>query len=248
MRISIMIQENELSEKLKMEMWHLYQRYYAYSKQDFLKKMEKNNYYALYYYNDNLVGFTGLRINDIKIQRQNYFLLYFGQTVIDQSFRGQQLIQRTGTKLCLKFWNKLLFSKAIFWADTLTYKAYLVFAKSLQECYPSRKRQMPTQVEKVIDFIGDTHYPTSYNKKNRTVVKDINLVTDSTVQIKAQDRGDLDIQFFMKANPNYAIGHGLITLGPMNLTNLIFIMKNAINRVWKRIGRSSPSIELAVKG
>ena len=126
-------------------------------------------------------------------------------------------------------------SQTYFWADALTFKAYLVFTKSLEEFYPTRQQENPEHIQKVIDHIGRENYGASYNIGLGTVCKDQVLVNDPCVHIPLKYQDDPDIRFYTQANPGYTQGHGLIALAPLSGTNF---MKLA-NRLMMKAAKSS---------
>ena len=231
-RIKVNIVSNKLTETIKEQMWNLYRQYYHYTKADFMQRVEKNNFYSFYTSGDKIIGFTGLRINQSRINDKKQFLVYFGQTVVHEDFRGKSLIPVTGAKLCMKFWKEMLLSDVYFWADSLTYKAYLVFAKTVEVMYPSRKRFMPTQVKTIIDHIGKIHYGNTYCPKTGTVQKQKVLVNDTTMHIPQKYRADEDIRFYLKSNPLFEEGHGLLTITPMNRTNIGNLMGRYLRKIF----------------
>lgn len=230
-KITVSIVSNELSPAVKEEMWKVYHKYYDYSKAYFMQRMEKNNFFSLYKDGEQIVGFTGLRIDRTRINNKKRLLIYFGQTIIDTEYRGKSLIPTTGAKLCLRYLPELLTSKTYFWADCLTYKAYLVFAKTLEVYYPSYNNEKCQDVQAVIDFIGETHYQDSYCRRTGTVEKEAVVVNDPNTQIPYKYRKDPDINFYAGANPLFMEGHGLITLGPVTWRNFGLL----IGRLAKRL-------------
>lgn len=230
-KITVSIVSNELSPAVKEEMWNVYQMYYDYSKTYFMQRIEKNNFFSLYKNGDQIVGFTGLRIDRTRINGRKRLLIYFGQTIIDTDYRGRSLIPTTGAKLCLKYLPEILTSKTYFWADCLTYKAYLVFAKTLEVYYPSYKNEKCQDTQDVIDFIGETHYSNSYCRQTGTVEKEAVVVNDPNTQIPYKYRKDPDINFYAGANPLFMEGHGLITLGPVTWNNFGNLMSRLVNKV-----------------
>ena len=142
-------------------------------------------------------------------------------------------------KLIRKFWKQILFAKAWFWADALSYKAYLVFAKNLTEYYPTRQYATPQAVQEVVDFIGETHYGDSYCSKTGTVHKSVKYVADPSVSICQHDKQDPDVSFYAQANPKSQQGHGLLTLGPISARNVWRLTRRAIGKVIARSGRIS---------
>ncbi len=228
--IQTTIVSNDLSDAIQEEMWEVYRHYYHYSKEYFMARISKNNYYSFYRSNGTIVGFTGLRINRTRINGKRQFLVYFGQTVIEEQYRGMSLIPMTGAKLCLKYWKDILWSEVFFWADALTYKAYLVFAKTVPEMYPSYKQAMPTTVEQVRNHIGEMHYADTFCKETGTIRKDTVWVNDTTLTIPARYRLDPDIRFYTEANPKSQDGHGLLTMAPMHAKNIFCLTLRTLKR------------------
>lgn len=234
-KIQVTIRTNELSEATKEEMWQLYRQYYHYSREYFMQRIHRNNYFSFYQVEGRIVGFTGLRINRTEVHNKECLLIYFGQTIIGQKHRGNALIPRTAVKLFLKYWNDLIRGRIYVWADALTYKAYLVFAKTLQEYYPSYRSAMPRHVKALIHFVGDEYYGESFCMNTGTVRKDTVFVNDPTTRIDPRKETDQDVLFYAQSNPDYINGHGLITLAPMHGINyLSVIMKCLKKSFWKR--------------
>lgn len=239
-KVKVNIVSNNLPEEIKEQMWEVYRQYYHYTKATFMQRIKKNNFYSFYTANGKIVGFTGLRINRAKVEGKRQLLIYFGQTVVHADYRGKSLIPVTGAKLCLKYWKEMLFSDVYFWADALTYKAYLVFAKTVEEIYPSRKRFMPTMIKAIVDHLGMLHYGNNYCIKTGTVHKQKVLVNDTTMRIPQKYKTDEDIRFYVQANPLFEQGHGLLTITPMNLTNIGQLFTRYIQKIfgWKAINNA----------
>ncbi|NRB53415.1 MAG: hypothetical protein HRU41_37515 [Saprospiraceae bacterium] len=226
-RLSVRITANTLSPEMISEMWSIYQKFYDHTRTSFLERLKKNDYYSIYRDGKKLIGFTGLRIKRERIKGRRNLLINFGQTIIEPKYRGKSLIPATGFKLCCKFGWEILLSKTYFWADCLTYKAYLVFAKTLEEYYPSYKMDASRQAQSVIDCIGQTYYADSYCATSGTVRKDSIVVNDVNNYIPQEYLLDQDINFYTQHNPGFTKGDGLITLGPVNWKNFILLLKRA---------------------
>jgi hypothetical protein len=230
--IKVTIRDNNLSQAVKEEMWEVYRHYYFYDKEYFMQRITKNNFYSFYTVNDKIVGFTGLRIDRTFLDGRNRLMVYFGQTVVHRDYRGKSLLPITAAKLLMRYWKDLLFSKIYFWADALTYKAYLVFAKTVDEMYPSWKRPMTPTIKALVDFLGKQHYGDTYCSATGTVQKAQVLVNDTTTQIPLPYAEDNDIRYYQEANPKFRQGHGLITISPMNRRNVQMIMKRFVKKVF----------------
>ncbi|MEO0337925.1 MAG: hypothetical protein AAF242_01800, partial [Bacteroidota bacterium] len=227
-KIKIEITTNELSEATKIEMWNLYQNYYNYSRDYFMKRIHRNNYFSIYRVDGKIVGFTGLRINRTSVGDKQYLLIYVGQTIIDRAFRGNALIPRTAVKLLMKYWKDLVRGRIYFWADALTYKAYLVFAKTVHEFYPTYKKPTPKTVKTLLDFVGDEYYAEAYNVATGTIKKNTVFVNDQSTIIDQHLETDPDVLFFAQANPEYINGHGLLTITPMHSRNYLVMLRKCI--------------------
>jgi hypothetical protein len=230
-KIQVSITGNQLSEEVKEEMWQVYHKYYHYSREYFMQRIERNNYFSFYRSEGRIIGFTGLRINRTSVGQKECLLIYFGQTIIDKAFRGKALIPRTATKLCLRYWKDILLGRVYVWADALTYKAYLVFAKTIAEYYPTYKRSMPKHIKQLIQFVGVEYYGNTFNEATGTITKDQLLVNDPCTKIKLSETRDKDVRFYLEANENYTLGHGLITMAPMHLSNYLCVVARSLKKI-----------------
>lgn len=228
--LTVVLKPNNLTEAQKVEMWNVYQKYYHYSKESFMERIPKNTHYSFYYDGNKLIGFTGLRINHLKVEGKKRLLMYFGQTVVEQAYRGNSLIQTTGFKLCLKYFKEILSRQAYFWADALTYRAYLVFAKTLENFYPARAEATPSSTQNLMDHIGNLHYGDTYDLTTGTIIKSEKFVNDMSVAINAKAMEDPDIAFYAQANPTSNEGNGLLVMAPVNWKNLKKIVGRAIDK------------------
>lgn len=222
--IEIQITTNkELTPASVEQMWRIYAPYYHYSEESFRARIHKNTHYALYFQAGRVVGFTGLRIQKINIDRKRFLTIYFGQTVVTNAARGKGLINRTGLKVARMFWRSLLTRKVVFWADALTYRAYLVFAKNLIDYYPAVGQPLTSDMRRLRDYLGRSNYGKRYCRETGTVAKDTFLVRDPQMLIQPEKLQDKDIAFFAASNPTYLQGSGLLTLGPATMSNLRYM-------------------------
>ena len=240
--IKVSIQSNSFSPDVLESMWSVYHPHYHYSHEEFLARIPKNNYYSLYYRAEKLVGFTGLRIEKVNQDGKKFFTVYFGQTVIDPSVRSKGLIPRTGIQLCRMFWKEFLTNQVYFWADALTYKAYLVFAKTLEEYYPCRRRIIPLEVRELRNYLGNKYYGQRYCSNSGTVTKDSYLISDQNIRFTPSRSLDPDVSYFQKANPMHESGAGLITIAPIHMSNIWMIIQKVVQKIgwfnkFRRINR-----------
>ncbi|MCG8330006.1 MAG: hypothetical protein MI974_20080 [Chitinophagales bacterium] len=230
-RIQVRITSNELSEATKEEMWKVYKKYYHYERSYFMNRINQNNYFSFYRIDDKIVGFTGLRINRTSVGHREYLLIYFGQTIIDHAYRGNALIPRTAVQLCLKYWKDIILGRVYVWADALTYKAYLVFAKTLHEYYPTYRKQAPAHISKLIQFVGEEYYGNNFCPRSGTVRKKSVLVKDQTTLHTPGNTYDKDILYYKLANRNNDKGYGLITIAPIHFLNYLMMAAKCLKKI-----------------
>ncbi|GJM34802.1 MAG: hypothetical protein DHS20C18_38030 [Saprospiraceae bacterium] len=233
-RIQVTITSTELTEATREEMWKLYRKYYHYSRESFMQRISLNNYFSFYTVDGRIAGFTGLRINRTEVDNRQCLLIYFGQTIIGQEYRGNSLIHRTATKLCLQYWKDIVLGRVFVWADALTYKPYLAFAKTVTEYYPSYRTITPDYIQQLINFVGEEYYGETFCPETGTVKKDKIFVNDPTTLIDPMTERDLDVLFYLAINPKYTLGHGLITLTPMHGKNYLKVVFKCLKKIFFR--------------
>lgn len=236
--IKTSLEETNLSRATIEAMWAIYEPFYNYSKEDFTVRITRNTHFAIYRQGGKIVGFTGIRIEKANLQGMNYLLIYFGQAVITPQVRGTGLINITAFMILRKYWQCLFNHQLIFWADALSFRSYLIFAKNLKEFYPNAKAAMPDQYLKLQQFIGRKYYPERFCAQSGTIHKEQNLVRDQSAQITEEHLLDADIAFFNKVNGHHRDGAGLLTLAPVHAFNVLFMIRK---RIIKALSKRAPA-------
>ncbi|MEL6588546.1 MAG: hypothetical protein AAFQ68_00615, partial [Bacteroidota bacterium] len=233
-KTTVQILDGPPTATIREQMWELYSQYYHYSKETFMERIPRNDHYALYYKGEQLVGFTGLRITPFRFDSRWRMTIYFGQTIVHKAFRGRALIQKTGFELLRRYWYYFLFAKVYFWCDALTYKAYLVFARTLEEYYPNPSHHRPNAIEKLMHHIGEKHYGECYQAHTGTIQKPTKYVADPSTDIKSPDLSNPLIAFYQQRNPGYVDGNGLLTLAPVNAQNIWLLARRVVQQKIRR--------------
>lgn len=223
MKTKVLIRSNQFSEAEKEAMWGIYRHYYHYTKAYFMDRLQQQDQFVLFMRGEQLVGFTGMKIRKVKIAGKWCRLIYFGQAVLHPSARGKSLFSAAAFMLCWKYWKDLLLGRICFWCDALSYKSYLLFAKSVESYYPNYQQATPGRINTIIRYIGEAHYADSFCTQTGTVRKTQNYVDDPTVLVSPQDLNDPDIHFYIQRNPGYQSGNGLITVAPITYKDLYLL-------------------------
>ena len=226
---SFVLKSSEVLQ-LRQEMWQIYNKYYEVDRTAFFNRFTSNDFYAIYKDGEDIIGFTALRIRPITTQDGTFMTFYLGQSVIEQEFRGGSLIPKTCFNLFVQHFMNHPFMPLYVWCDALTYKPYMIFANAMERFYPSRQHTMTPKIRRLINKIGQTYYPDSFDPQTGTVMKGSNVIDDITAVIDEQKMQHPDIHFFTQANPKYTKGHGLITIAPINFRNFVSLIRKIANK------------------
>ena len=207
-------------------LWSVFQESYDLSFEDFLKKQQSLDRYAIYLNQEQqIVGYTGIRDHSFVTGNKKYRTIYFGQTIIKSEYRKKNLIQKTVVKLFSQHFLSLRRSKLFIWNDSLSYRPYLIMAKNLKCYYPSANVQHQKEHIEIRDILGEKYYGASYCSKTGTVQKNKTILKEKELTLSNKDLSNPHIQFFISKNPNFVKGHGLITFCPATMNNLLFYLK-----------------------
>lgn len=225
MRTTVHFVERESLTPLQItHMWEIYKTYYNYTHASFLERIETNTLYALYVKGDKICGFTGLRINELRVDGRDHFLIYFGQTILPWGLKGKQLFPITTGKLVLKFWRKILLRRTWVWFDALSFKAYWIPASLVRDFYPNRYQTKPAHIRNLMSRIGKHYYGDNYCEATNIVSKPMPFVKQAHREIPKSLLSNPDVAFYAARNPGSQKGHGLLTIVPLNWKNLCFVL------------------------
>lgn len=192
--------------------------------------------------NGEIVGFNGIRrrIHKVKGFIRPLKAIYLGQLYIDGTYRGQHPLHSAMLKLMVpdKFLRPWL--KPIIWADSITYKPYLLVARCTKEFYPGPDAPTPQAFQNLIQHLGKTYYPDTFDSESGTVIKPANLIKEHVAPIKQAHLRKPYIRYYAEANPGYMQGNGLIMAFPFNWKNTIFITKQLLRFKFRRRLSRSP--------
>lgn len=177
-----------------------------------------------------IVGFNGIRKRIHKVSGfiRPVLAVYLGQIYIDACYRGQHPLHAAMLKLMLR--EKLLrpWYKPVIWADSITYKPYLLVARCTKEFYPGPDAPTPLAYQNLIQHLGETYYPDTFDPETGRVIKPANLMKEHVAPIKKNHLRKPYIKFYAEANPGYTKGDGLIMTFPFNRKNTIFIAQQLL--------------------
>ncbi len=226
----LLLPPNAIFRREVEEMWALYGPHHNVLRPHFEARLLGFAQVAVFREEGRIAGFTGVRFRRFVVEGSPCQTIYFGQTFLDPSARGRQLIQRTVTRLFLTERARSPLVPWFFWSDALSYKPYLVMARNLDLFFPHPTLPTPPRIRALLDRIGEAYYPGLYDPSSGTVRRPEARLKEHVAPISEQDLSDPFLRFYAQKNPGHAAGHGLLVLCPMTLHNLLSYLRRRLVR------------------
>jgi hypothetical protein len=177
-----------------------------------------------------LAGLVGLDVHPTVWQGQTRIIIFTSSVVVNEGFRGRNLVLKTGLRLLVREKLRRPLTRAYWFFDTFSYKSYLILARNLGEFWPRRDRATPQDTAAFIDSLASERYRSDWNRDTGVVRRSGHKqLRPMTAPIEGKLRSDPDVSFFEAANPGHREGDMLVCLAPLTLRNLF----SAIKRAWR---------------
>lgn len=180
-------------------------------------------YLRLYYNSDQeLVGFFALHVFDLKEEKRKT-LVFRAQAGLIQEYRRSRINMYFSLFIILRYRIAHPFSKIYCFLAILSPSMYGVIAKYLKHCTPrydskatDHEKKLIARLKKKFNFEkeGSTEFWISPNNW-------ISRSSDNETSFW-QNSTNPHIQFYLRNNPEYYKGSGLMTLVPFSWKNIIF--------------------------
>ena len=231
-----MLASADLTAAARAELFEFCDRFSSRHRHRFEAQLEKDDSVFLVRARStrHLVGFGTLSVIDVEHEGQRAIIIYVGWTMISPEYRKHGITQRLGFKTFLKQRLKHPL-RDIYWMITSsTLNSYLVVVRNFRDCYPRADRQWPPRerayVEQVLSRLGS-----SWDPQTGVVERGgVSFYREGRVDQGEVDASDVDIAYYMQANPGQAEGDSLVCLAPLSLKNFIYIARRQIFRNNKR--------------
>ena len=129
------------------DIWAVTSRYIDTDRVDFEAQLRALPEVGLWQVRDGpLVGLVNFNVYPVVRQGRVTTIIFTSSVVIDERFRGRQLILKTGLRILLR--TKLRRPwRPVFWLfDTFSYKSYLLLPRNLREFWPRRDQPTPAAI------------------------------------------------------------------------------------------------------
>jgi hypothetical protein len=168
-----------------------------------------------------LVGLVCLHAYAVKWQGRTSTIIFTSSVVIDEAFRGRNLVLLTGLRVLLREKLRRPLAPVYWFFDTFSYKSYLLLPRNFAEFWPRRDCAMPQAVAGFVDHLARHRYADDWASTPGIVRGNGGKrLRATTAPIDATLLADPDVQFFVRANPGHRDGDMLVCLAPLSLRNL----------------------------
>ena len=158
-------------------------------------------------------------------------IIFTSSVVIDERFRGRNLVLKTGLRILLREKLSRPHARAYWFFDTFSYKSYLILARNLTEFWPRRDQATPDGVARFVAHLAQRHYGDDWSPATGVVRRSgQKRLLPATAPIDTVASADPDVSFFQSVNPGHRDGDMLVCLAPLSVQNLVGALGNALSR------------------
>jgi hypothetical protein len=165
-------------------------------------------------------GFSTQKLISFPLNDKVIHGVFSGDTIIDKNYWGSFELYKVFGKSFTKYCN--LFPEFYWFLISKGYKTYKMLPLFFKIFYPNYSNPIPEYEKQVLDAFGHFKYPNIYNARIGVIEypQGKDKLKDGVADITSKQLKDKNIQFFLKSNPNYILGHDLVCLARLDTDNL----------------------------
>lgn len=183
----------------------------------------------------NLIGLGAVQVTKVTFEGRPYLIIFGGNVLIDEAYRGLNVIQRLGLQNYLSARLHHPFTPIYFLFDTFSYKSFLMLSRNLREFYPRRDRPTPEWILRFVDFLAEQRYGEAWDPLRGIVVgTGDRKLRDWVVPVATKELKRPTIGFFVERNPGFRKGDLLVCIAPLNLGNIRSMVGNMFRRILQK--------------
>jgi hypothetical protein len=177
---------------------------------------------------------VSLDVYRVEWERRTSIIIFTSSVVIDDRFRGRDLVLRTGMKLFLREKMRRPWARAYWLFDTFSYKSYMILPRNLDEFHPRRGHATSPATLDFIDFLARKRYGDDWSRETGVVQRSgKKRLRPETAPVESHQLTNEDIQFFDRANPGHRDGDMLVCLVPLSARNLRGVFARRMKRLFQ---------------
>jgi hypothetical protein len=190
-----------------------------------------------------LVGMAAIQVDAFTFQGRRVLTIFTSHGILDERYRGQNLMQRAGVITSLRCWLRYGLHRKYWVYDTFSYKSYWLLPRNLREFWPRRDQPTPPWEAALMEHYGQWKYGDAW-RGGVIEGSPHKRLLPQTARLTPELLRDPDLAFFSTANPRHEEGDMLLCLVPLTFANWWGIVSNAMKRALrKRRPRVEPPLE-----
>lgn len=219
--------------ELRRQMFELFRRHYDdVSFEVFSRDLEEKEHVIVLRDGGGVLrGFSTVRTFELVVDGAPLRLLFSGDTIIEQGWWGEQALGRAWSALAGSiraqsplplYW--LLLSKG--------HRTYLYLPLFFHQFYPRHDTQAPPREKAIIDAFASWKYGRDYDPERGVVAFAAapGRLREDLAGVGPHRLRSEHVRFFLAANPDYAAGHELVCLAPLEANNLKLFARQCFER------------------
>lgn len=224
---SEMIAVNELTEECIQTLFILMDTFYDQMHYaNFRRDLNEKDYCILLKdENGEIQGFSTQKLISFPLNGKEIHGVFSGDTIIHKDYWGSMELYKIFARSFIEYGKQ--FSEFYWFLISKGYKTYRMLPLFYKTFYPNNQEQTPEYEQQIIHAFGQLKYPGEYNEITGVIEYqgEKDKLKEGVADITPKQLKDKNIQFFIKANPNYIHGQDLVCLTRLEIDNL-----NAITR------------------
>ncbi len=220
------------------EVWQLTRRFYDTARPVIEPKLKAHDSLALFRSaaddNKALVGMAAIAVERLDFQGERLLMIFTSHTIVEEAYRGSNLIQRAGFRTFLKSCLRHPWRRKFWIFDTFSYKSYLLLPRNLATFWPRHDMPTPPWEAALMGHYGQQKYGAAWQADGVVMRSSEKRLLSGVAALDASLLRNPDIAFFARRNPAHAQGDMLLCLCPLSLANWWAIASKAIGRLRKR--------------
>lgn len=184
-----------------------------------------------------LAGIGAVDVLTITIDDREVVVIFPGNTLVDERYRGQNLIQAEGFRQYLKARLRHPLRPVFLVYDTFSYKSYLMLSRNFREYWPRPDQTTPPFEDGLIQEVARRRYGENWDGARGVARGDGRRLKD-WVAPAAEALSEPAVRFFVEKNPGYDRGDVLLVMAPLTVRNWISVASGFLRRRRRSTPRS----------
>jgi len=218
------------------EIWQLTRRFYDTERLFVETRLRAHQKLALFRSaaDRSLIGMAAIESEPLEFEGERLLMIFTSHTIVDERFRGQNLLQRAGLHTYLRGCLRHPLRRKFWIFDTFSYKSYLLLPRNLREFWPRHDWSTPRWESALMQHYGRSKYGDAWQADGVVRRSPQKRLLPHTAPFGTHLLANPDLAFYERVNPGHADGDMLLCLCPLSVTNWWSIVSRAVGRLWRR--------------